>query len=73
MIVKIIVLVIAILAVIKIVDILKNKSEKNNKQNEQIEESTFVQCDKCGTFVDNKEAFISSKGCFCSQKCMDEA
>lgn len=73
MVLKIIVLVIAILVAIKFFDILKNRSEKAKRKNEQIEESTFVECQKCGTFIDSNEAIVSSKGYFCSQKCMDEA
>jgi len=69
---KIVVVVLVVLGVVKIVDILRKKDKRaDQRKTDTIEESTFVECKVCKTFVDKDEAIISSSGYFCSKECLE--
>jgi len=68
---KILVVVLVVLGVVKVVDILRKKDRVDTQKKEAIEESTFVACKACGTYIDRDEAIISSGGYYCSKECMD--
>lgn len=70
---KILVVVLVVLGVVKIVDILRKKEKVDTQKKEAIEESTFVACKACGTYVDRDEAIISSGGYYCSKECMESS
>ena len=40
---------------------------------EEKETDTMVECDKCGTYVSNKEAIIKNGKYYCSKECAKES
>ncbi|MFP4331789.1 MAG: PP0621 family protein [Campylobacterales bacterium] len=73
MVLKIIALIVAIFVIFKVIDIINKKIERGKLSKEEgpkSVESTFIECSKCGTYVDRDEAIATTSGYVCSKECL---
>jgi len=47
----------------------KSLSNKENEKPKKLDESDMVECNKCGVYVNVKEAIIKDGKYYCSQEC----